>query len=56
MNLIETRAARAETIHFISELTADKLDRVAIFESKPTARRGLVHFQRSHDFQHVKSK
>ena len=47
------KAARAETLRTIAGLTAEQLDRVAIFENRPTTLRGLVHFLCSHDFQHL---
>jgi len=51
--LVRFKAARAETIRIVSALTDDQLERVAIFENRPTTLRGLVHFLCSHDFQHL---
>jgi len=51
--LAKFKAARAKTMRVVSALTAEQLDRVAIFENRPTTLRGLVHFLCSHDFQHL---
>jgi DinB superfamily len=51
--LANFKAARAETIRIVSALKEDQLNRVAIFENRPTTLRGLVHFLCSHDFQHL---
>jgi hypothetical protein len=51
--LASFKAARATTISMISELTDQQLDRVAIFENRPTTLRGLVYYLCSHDYQHL---
>lgn len=47
------KAARAATIRTLSGCTEQQLERVAIFENKPTTLRGLIHFLCSHDCQHL---
>jgi hypothetical protein len=47
------KAARAATINTISGFTERQLDRVAIFENRPTTLRGLVYYLCSHDYQHL---
>jgi hypothetical protein len=47
------KAARAATIRTISGLTEQELDRVAVFENRPTTLRGLVYYLCSHDYQHL---
>lgn len=48
------RAARAKTIHLISELTPGQWMRPAVFEGYGTSTlRGLVHYLCSHDQQHL---
>jgi hypothetical protein len=51
--LASFKAARAATLRTISGLTQQQLDRVAIFESRPTTLRGLVYYLCSHDYQHL---
>lgn len=51
--LREFRVARARTIALVEGLTEAQMQRVAIFEGKPTTLRGLLHFLSSHDNQHL---
>jgi hypothetical protein len=51
--LASFKAARAATINTISGFTERQLDRVAIFENRPTTLRGLVYYLCSHDYQHI---
>jgi len=48
------REARAETVALISGLSAEQLQRTAVFEGYgPVSVRGLVHYLCSHDQQHL---
>jgi hypothetical protein len=48
------REARARTVALISGLTAEQLNRTAVFEGYgPVSLRGLVHYLCSHDQQHL---
>jgi DinB superfamily len=51
--LASFKAARAATLRTIAGLTEQQLNRVAIFESRPTTLRGLVYYLCSHDYQHL---
>ncbi|NDK40038.1 DinB family protein [Pseudoxanthomonas gei] len=47
------RSARRKTLGVISALTAEQLDRTAVFDDVPVSVRGLVHLLCSHDQQHL---
>jgi len=47
------RAARTQTLATISALTAEQLERTALFDGSPITVRGLVHMLCSHDQQHL---
>ena len=52
--LVAFRAARAQTIALIAELSDAQLDRTATFEGYgPLTLRSLVHYLCSHDQQHL---
>ncbi|HEY2676201.1 MAG TPA: DinB family protein [Steroidobacteraceae bacterium] len=51
--LASFKAARAATMSTISGFTERQLDRMAIFENRPTTLRGLVYYLCSHDYQHL---
>lgn len=51
--MADFRAARAETLAIVGTLERAQLQRVAIFEGRPTTLEGLLHFLCSHDNQHL---
>lgn len=51
--MADFRAARAETLAIVGTLERTQLQRIAIFEGRPTTLEGLLHFLCSHDNQHL---
>jgi hypothetical protein len=51
--LAQIKAAREVTINALRDLSEQQLNRVAVFDNRPTTLRGLAHFLCSHDQQHL---